>query len=149
MIITSTILISLFSGLIMMDETYEIENKTISNEIYKTIKIINYEISNLDSTAIDWAYWDDTYYYVINQNNDYISNNLMDDTFSTLKINFFVIIDNNGKILYKKAYDLEEEKEIYFPQSLEDEISNSELFIIDHSDAPIKGILNTKENAVF
>ena len=112
----------------MMDKTYDIENDTVTKEITKTVKIINYEISNLDSTAIDWAFWNDTYYFALDKNNNYIVNNLMDDTFSYLEINFFIILDTDGKIIYKKAYDLIEAKEIEFPQSLENSISTSEFF---------------------
>ncbi|MCC7573242.1 MAG: PAS domain S-box protein [Candidatus Methanofastidiosum sp.] len=133
----------------MVNKTYEMESETLSKEVHKTIKIINYEISNLDSTAMDWAYWDDTYYYAINQNNDYISHNLMDDTFSILKINFFVIIDNNGKILYKKAYGSVEEKELDFPQSLEDSIVNTDIFLIDETDGAVRGILTNEDVPVF
>jgi PAS domain S-box-containing protein len=133
----------------MVDKTYVMESETASKEVFKTIKIINYEISNLDSTAIDWAFWNDTYYFVLDNNNDYILDNLMDDTFSTLKINFFVITDKTGKIVYKKAYDLAEEKELDFPQSLEDSIINTDIFIIDETDSSLRGILKNEDAPVF
>lgn len=145
MVIVSTILVSLFSGLFIMGTSNEIENDAITKEIEKTVKIINYEISNLDSTTIDWAFWGDTYYFVIDKNNDYVANNLMDDTFSYLEINFFIILGTDGKIIYKKAYDLTEEKEIDFPISLENSISNNETFLLTKSDSFVKGILNTEE----
>jgi len=128
-----------------MGTSNEIENDAITKEIEKTVKIINYEISNLDSTTIDWAFWGDTYYFVIDKNNDYVANNLMDDTFSYLEINFFIILGTDGKIIYKKAYDLTEEKEIDFPISLENSISNNETFLLTKSDSFVKGILNTEE----
>lgn len=149
MIIFSTILISIFSGLLMMEKTFEIENNSITKDIQKTIKIINYEISNLDSTAIDWAFWDDTYYYVIDKNNDYVTNNLMDNTFSYLEINFFVILDTDGNIIFKKAYDLIEGKEIDFPKDLENSISDNETFLTTKTDGFVRGILNTQENSVI
>jgi len=149
MIIVSTILVSLFSALFIMRTSYEIENDNITKEIEKTVKIINYDIENLDSTAIDWASWDDTYYFAIDKNNDYVIANLMDDTFSYLEINFFIILDTDGKIIYKKAYDLLEEKEIDFPKSLENSISNNETFLTIKSDSFVRGILNTEENSVI
>jgi len=145
MVIVSTILVSLFSGLFIMGTSNEIENDAITKEIEKTVKIINYEILNLDSTTIDWAFWDDTYYFAIDKNNDYVANNLMDDTFSYLEINFFIILGTDGKIIYKKAYDLAEEKEIDFPISLENSISNNETFLLTKSDSFVRGILNTEE----
>ena len=149
MIIVPTILISLFSGLLMVERTHEIENDTVSKELEKSVKLINHEISNLDSITVDWAFWNDTYYFAIDKNKEYINNNLMDDTFFTLRINFFVIKDANGKIIYKKAFDLTENKEIDFPQSLEDILSNSELLSILDPDNSIKGIIDTKESAVI
>ena len=149
MIIVSTILVSLFSALFIMRSSYEIENDNITKKIEKTVKIINYDIANLDSTAIDWASWDDTYYFAIDKNNDYAITNLMNDTFSYLEINFFIILDTDGKIIYKKAYDLLEEKEIDFPKSLENSISNNETFLITKSDSFVRGILNTEEHSVI
>jgi len=149
MVLGSTILISLLSGLLLVDKTYEIENDLLTKEIENTVKLINYDISNLDSTVADWAFWDDTYYYASEKNYNYIEDNLVDETFTSLDINFFVILEDNGKIMYKKAYDLIEEKEIEFPQDLENSLSSSEIFVLKEKENIASGILTTENNIVF
>ncbi len=78
-------------------------------ETYKRIEQVNNvlynELTDLDSTSSDWAYWDDTYFFVQDANDDYIELNQLDSTFITLRLNFMVFIDTSGKVVYSKDFD--------------------------------------------
>ena len=57
----------------------------------------------LKSTIIDWSYWDDTYDFISNKDQDYIDSNLQDSTLAYLKINLIQFVDANGKVIFTKA----------------------------------------------
>lgn len=83
-------------------------NKYIDNiehiEIDEDFKILNSiiakEYENLQRTALDWAHWDDTYYFISGKNQqNYIEANLQDDTLKQLNINFMYFYDNKGNLI--------------------------------------------------
>lgn len=95
--------------LYVFSETFLLKNFTnieIDDAHTDTKVALNYiqrDLFNLDSMNVDYAMWDDTYNYLYNRNNDYISSNF-DDTTSLAKLNvsFILITDTSGNIVYKK-----------------------------------------------
>lgn len=61
----------------------------------------------LDTTAFDWASWDDTYTFVEDKNAEFIKKNLVDETFNEngLRLNFMVFVDNKQNIVFQKGYN--------------------------------------------
>jgi sensor domain CHASE-containing protein len=86
----------------------------------------------LDCFAHDWASWDDTYIFIQNNNSEYISSNLVDETFSHSNINIMIYIDSSGKIIAEKAFDLETKKEIPISNTL-NEYMLSNKSLLNHS----------------
>jgi len=52
----------------------------------------------------DWSHWDDTYAFLENSYPEYKDENLMEETFVNLDINFILFIDRNDLIFEKKFY---------------------------------------------
>jgi sensor domain CHASE-containing protein len=78
------------------------------------------ELDVIDTTAVDWAFWDDTYDFVQTGDPAYIDANLMDATFDALEMNLFLFHDAQGEIVYSKAYDLNAQSEVpLFPGVVE------------------------------
>ncbi|UTW70788.1 hypothetical protein KHA80_08260 [Anaerobacillus sp. HL2] len=63
------------------------------------------EIDNLASLNRDWAVWDDTYFFLLGENENYIQSNLVDETFINNKLNFMIITDLKKDIIYQKGFD--------------------------------------------
>jgi len=101
-------------------------NALEEQETYKRViqlnNTIQNELSNLDGTSYDWAYWDDTYYFVQNTNSEYIEQNLLDSTFITLKLNFLIFIDTSGQLVYAKDYDYRGNQELPLLEKVSQEI---------------------------
>ncbi|MCJ7519092.1 MAG: diguanylate cyclase [Anaerolineaceae bacterium] len=95
-----------------------IENQEIEANVRRLHYSLDREIENLGTLTNDWAAWDDTYAFVQNPSQEYISLNLVDDTLSELGLNFILYFDNNGNIIYSKAYDLEKDIEIPLENSI-------------------------------
>jgi PAS domain S-box-containing protein len=105
-------------------------DKQIAVETLKRTQfVINNELSHLGNVGDDWASWTDTYNFVKNNNSDFIRSNLGDETFQKLSLGLMVFTDDSGKLVFGKAYDLENQMEISFPSDLTRYISDDRVFI--------------------
>ncbi len=61
------------------------------------------EVKRLDAAAGDWAGWDDMYTYAQIHDLAFQEGNLLDSNFTTLRVDYLVVADTNGEILYAKG----------------------------------------------
>ncbi|NLE08224.1 MAG: PAS domain S-box protein [Dehalococcoidales bacterium] len=120
----------------------DIEQQTTSVQVEQAVGVLNYLITDLETDTADWARWDDTYRFIEDRNEEYIQSNMVDTTFTTLKLNTVLYIDLSGIIVYSRAYDIE--NNIVIPVS--DELlgyfsPGSPLLISPESDSIFAGIL--------
>jgi diguanylate cyclase (GGDEF)-like protein len=91
---TYSIFYSVFYGYVNTD----IKNQMIQN--FETVELlIENEKNNLNIVLRDWAYWDDTYHFIQNGNDQYIATNLQEETLAFLNSSMMVIVNQNGDIL--------------------------------------------------
>lgn len=64
----------------------------------------------LNYLANDWSHWDDTYRFVQDGNIAFIRSNLVEETFQDLDVNFIIIKDTEGNVVYAGSYDLKKEE---------------------------------------
>jgi PAS domain S-box-containing protein len=86
--------------------------------VEKVLNALEDDISDLETSVIDWAYWDDTYQFITDLNSNYIKSNLTDKTFTEINIHLIAFINTSGSIVYKKSYDVKENREVSFPKSM-------------------------------
>jgi len=111
-------------------------------------KAISNEINHLNSLGWDWSAWDDTYDFVASGSGKYIASNLVMSTFTGNHLNLIYICDNDGRVIWGKAYDLSEEKEIKLDLFPENILPPKHPLLIGKknpnlTEADIKGVLNT------
>lgn len=97
--------IYILSQLFLIPGIVETERKEITDKLLFIEKAIKLKIRDLDRLNNDWSAWDDTYNFIIEQNNDYIKSNLVDETFANLNINIIVISDTSHNIVFSKYYN--------------------------------------------
>lgn len=90
----------LFGGILQMEKLKVLEN------MERAVSVMRYTIDGLESTALDWASWDETYDFALGKNPAYIEENFMIETFSNLHIRFMAIADTAGKILYAGVHNV-------------------------------------------
>ena len=88
-------------------------------------------LSKLESTAGDWAPWNDTYLFVQGKDPGYIENNLNDETIVNLGINFMLFLDRSGNLIYTKCVDLETGEEAPVQEGLIDMVLSYQASISD------------------
>ncbi len=81
-----------------------LERKEAIKDVNRVYRSVKREIHYLDSLYYDWAAWTDTYVFVHNKKQDFVSINLSMDTFITNKLNLFHIVNLNGTVLWEGVY---------------------------------------------
>ncbi|TQD23422.1 PAS domain S-box protein [Methanolobus vulcani] len=128
---------------VFLTHTEGMENNVLNDNTLRVQRAFENEISHMDSTACDWAAWDETYEYMINNNSDYIISNLDDiETFLTLDINFILYFDTDGNLVYGKACDLENEIQVPLSEEIITAFPKDSVLINHPSiDSTVSGIM--------
>ncbi len=120
----------------------KLENQTVETNIQNIISVIDNNINVLDTIVANWAGWDDTYNFIGDLNPEYIESNLVDTTFQRIGVNVMLFIRTDGSIAYKKAYDVEAQKELPLnPELLELLKNDKQLIYHETIEAVKKGII--------
>jgi len=118
------VIMLIISRFIFLENIKGIEENLARRNVERALSVYSYTLSDLESTAKDWAAWDDTYTFINDANRKYIESNMTDSTFITLRLNLMLYVDNSGRIVWAKAFELDSEKEIPIPQSVQTHLSN-------------------------
>lgn len=70
--------------------------------------------NGLSTLSYDYAVWSSTYEFMQNKNSDYLEENMIDDTFISLKIDGVFLIDENFEPIFTKGFDHIKKQEITF-----------------------------------
>jgi PAS domain S-box-containing protein len=81
------------------------------------------ELANLDSMTSDYAFWDDTYAYMLSRNPAYVAANFVNQTFLNNRLNVVLLFDTAGQLVYGKAFDRDQEVEIPLPDGLLEQVA--------------------------
>ncbi|KTD06547.1 Two-component sensor histidine kinase [Legionella gratiana] len=124
---TNLILITIFLAIglvgliisksILLDAALKTEEKLVNENISRVRNIFNEEVRRLKITSSDWGHWDDTYFFSLGKESDYVERNLMDETFFDNKWSYFFIFNPKFKLFFGKGYDLETNKIMPMPQA--------------------------------
>lgn len=107
---------------IFMKEYIKLEEESAVRNIEQAENVFNDKIDKIATSAEDYAIWDNTYFFMADNNQDYIDSNFDNDTLDNLGINFLVLIDASNKIKYIYALDLNNKERIELAKSFEDSL---------------------------
>ncbi|RPJ52492.1 MAG: PAS domain S-box protein, partial [Methanobacteriota archaeon] len=126
----------------ILNDYIQLEDQIARENMYRAESAITEQIATIDSVALDWAAWDDTYEFIEDRNEHYVEVNLVDETLANLRLNFMVFVNSSGGIVSGKAYDLQEGTAIELPPGLEEHLAFGEpLTSHDSPDSACNGIL--------
>lgn len=136
----TTILVSGFDTL---------EKSLVEESVKRVSGALESEMNNLEVKVSDWAQWDDTYSYIENKNEDYLRVNLQDSALDLLRLNFVVLTDASGGILFKKQINAEG-KEVSFSGSFEEYIvAHSKFYEQENGQNVRSGLITLPEGLVM
>jgi len=107
----------------------EIEERDTSKHVEQVLGALSYLISDVEADTADWASWDDTYAFIEDGSDEYIQSNLVDETFITSRLNLMLFVHSSGRIVFGKAFDLENEEETPIPRDLLAHLSEGSLLL--------------------
>ena len=91
---------------IILGSFIELEQQDTRQNIERVLNALADNTAELNRTAGDYAGWDDTYAFIEDANQAYIDTNFIDATFAADKLSLVVLVDNAGKVVFSKAFDL-------------------------------------------
>lgn len=138
------------SKFILLDSFLEIEQKNMQKNMDRVINALQGELSHLSTINGDYAGWDESYRFIQDGNKEFIERNIPDSIFPQLHLNMMFYVTNDGKIVYSRAYDLDEEKPTGVPASLLKHITPGSK-LLQHTDTKsiISGILQLPEDLLL
>jgi sensor domain CHASE-containing protein/signal transduction histidine kinase/CheY-like chemotaxis protein len=123
------VILIVISKIIVLGSFQELESETIQIDVKRGINEIGNQMQRLDSTAGDWAPWDDTYNFIQNRNERYIKDNLQVETLQNLGINIIFFFDSSHQVLLSKTIDSNSKKEVSTSPEILKELSSDNTFI--------------------
>lgn len=143
------LLLYLVSRAILLGSFYALEKRYVHRDVERVLNILEGELASLEATNADWATWDDTYAFMESVSHAYIASNLVDSTFSTLKLNVMLFVDTSGRVVYSRAFDLNTGQEAPVPVGLEKYLTWDGLLQPLDTGVPVKGILTLPEAPIL
>lgn len=113
LIVLTAVIIGIIVIFLAISFTYFLDNYRKIETIYITdySNLVNQnmhnEIYNLDVIVKDWGPWDDTYEFAAGKKPDYVQTNLIVSTYQYLNLDFIMITNTQGEVLYAQEYDSE------------------------------------------
>lgn len=115
-----------------------LENQTAEKSTERVVNALNSTITQIKLLCADYAGWDDTYTFIKDKNTKYITTNLVDETFSSTKLDLILYINKAGQLIYGKAYDYRNNKPAELPSDVSTLIGLNKT-IINKGD-PVQGL---------
>ena len=149
-LVSLIVLLYVFATTIVLNGFARIEEQYTRENVERALSAVSDELSNLSSINRDYASWDDTYTFIEDANDNYSKANLVDATFTNLRLNLMVFIHSSGRVVFSKAFDLQNEQEIPVPASLQDHLFTASL-LLQHSgpESDLTGILLLPEGPML
>ena len=130
--------------LVVLKNFWEAERVEAARTMQQCLAIINLEKKHLEKFVHDWSSWDETYRFVIDQNQAFIDDNLSLTLYADQNLCLIHVYDVNGRRVWGKTYDLGTEAEI--PFDLAEELHDAlfaDLVLQHHPRQHTSGIIPT------
>jgi len=134
------------SRLIVLNSYVKLEEQEVHRNVERVLNALHDDLTNLHHTTNDWSAWDDSYDFIHNRNKHYEEANLVDSTFTRLRLNLILFINITRDIIYEKSFDFLKEKTLPVPESLKRQFS-AESRLLNHTtvSSNVSGILLLEE----
>ncbi|MBN2142430.1 hypothetical protein JW711_03800 [Candidatus Woesearchaeota archaeon] len=104
-VLTGFVLLGLAYFLFIRSSFANLEEDFLNRDLIRTSNQVKIMLENIDYRLADWSQWDDSYNFVEDKNQDYISSNLNDETLALLDIDMFILANKSGHIVQELYAD--------------------------------------------
>ena len=137
LLIIGVTLVALILGLykvsssILLTDFSRLERCDVVRDVKWSKSALEHELADLSDKAEEWAARDDTYQFIQDHNQKYIRANFGDSTFADLRLNFVVLLNRDGQVVWSNGFDLRAAKEAPVPDSFL-RLLTRESLLLDH-----------------
>lgn len=78
----------------------DLERTEATQRMAQATRALANEVDNLNNVASDYSAWDDAYAYLAHPTAAFVTSNLTDDTFTHLRLELMVFLDNRGVVVW-------------------------------------------------
>src|SRR6187401_1825884 len=82
-----TVVLFVSSQIILAGSFVELEAQNTREHLRRVLNTLTAEVEAMDATAVDWASWDDTYQFVLGQNETFVEDNVTASALTNLQFN--------------------------------------------------------------
>lgn len=108
---------------ILLHDFHNLEAQYVRQDVARALDALDDDLSNLDTSARDYAEWDDTYSFVNTHSQNFVKSNFVDSTFVYLRLNLLIVLDSEGRVVFSKGFDLKSQTETPIPKSLQEHLT--------------------------
>ena len=144
--------ILVFLGLFFTTNTFlmkgfiELEDASIEKQAGMGVNALTLRINELDDVTHGFAAWDNSYYFIQSNITHFIDSMLLGSNFVESRISFLAFVDNDGRVVYSKAFDVMRLSDVPFPSSVMEIILGDEsLKFHERIDDKVTGVLSAPE----
>lgn len=98
-------LLSFLTSSILVNRFESIETELMREHLHRFNNALHEMMDRLDTAAVDYASWDDTFNYVQAPNDEYLTSNFSDGMIAKSKVSLVCIVDLQGRILFSRSFD--------------------------------------------
>ncbi|MCP3902513.1 MAG: response regulator [Planctomycetes bacterium] len=109
-----------FTQSVWLNGFSSVEQRMVAENVQQSLAAVEGAIDRISTLASDYAGWDDTYRFITDRNDEFITSNLIDSTFDDTEVNVMVFVDARGGVVFAKAYDAETSRPVDVPPPFDD-----------------------------
>lgn len=101
------ITVGVVAGSVLLRSFARLEEEDAQNDALQVAGALMADLASLENTTADWAFWDDARQFVQQPTPAFEAANLNLESLDNLRINTLVFLDNSGRIVCARSFDLE------------------------------------------
>lgn len=148
-IVVFAAILYIISSEVLRESYVTLEEESVLEDLSRVEDALQNTVSQINVKLSDWAAWDDTYRFVQDGNEEYVKSNLGVPSIALLKINMMVFSNAAGDVVFARAIDLAEEKEIESDSIKQFILSHKALSVPAGIDTSMSGILSLPEGPLL
>ncbi len=126
-----------------------LEDHMVLQNVDRAQLALSSDIDQLNSTVQDWSTWNETYAFIMDRNQNYISANLNAESLSNLRINLILFVDSSGQLVFGRMLNLNTKKVMPVPQNFLKNLFKKGTLVCRNESDMFKGIVLLPEGSLI
>lgn len=145
------ILLYVTAHAILLTSFAELEEQETREHVERAINALINEMNALEQTTRDYAFWDDTYAFMADYDEAYLTSNYPDETLIHNRLNLVALLDTSGELRFMRFFDFDDRSELPIPAELQaflQRLGDHTLFP-DRETRDLKGIIRLPDDPLL